>query len=85
MPILRTSDAAKYVGLAAATLASMRSNGDGPPYLKLGSKAVGYSTDVLDAWLKSCVRTSTEGDTSIPVGTGRRKRKPADQSAEAAA
>ena len=57
--ILRTPDAAKYVGLAASTLEKLRTAGGGPKYVKIGVKLVGYTKEALDAWLGKRTRTST--------------------------
>ena len=49
--ILRTPEAAEYIGLAASTLEKMRIGGEGPPFIRLGGRAVGYDIQDLDAWL----------------------------------
>jgi len=49
--VLRTDDAAAYVGLAAATLEKMRLRGDGPAFVRLGCRAVGYDVSDLDRWI----------------------------------
>jgi predicted DNA-binding transcriptional regulator AlpA len=49
--ILRTVEAAAYLGLAPATLERKRSTGDGPEFLRLGGRAVGYDVAALDRWL----------------------------------
>jgi predicted DNA-binding transcriptional regulator AlpA len=49
--ILRTPDAAEYVGLAESTLEKHRVAGTGPRFIRLGSRAVGYDIRDLDAWL----------------------------------
>ena len=49
--ILRTPAAAEYVGLAESTMEKKRLTGDGPEFVRLGPRAVGYSQDALDAWL----------------------------------
>ena len=49
--ILRTPEAATYVGLRPATLERMRATGRGPRYLHLGGRAVGYDIQDLDSWL----------------------------------
>ena len=59
--ILRTADAAEYVGLASATLEKMRLNGGGPVFIRLGGRAVGYDIRDLDEWLDS-QRQATEND-----------------------
>ena len=49
--ILRTADAAEYVGLASSTLEKMRLNSEGPAFVRLGGRAVGYDIHDLDEWL----------------------------------
>ncbi len=58
-PVLRTPDAASYIGLAVSTLEKMRLTGTGPEFLRLGLRAVGYRRESLDAWLQECARRST--------------------------
>ena len=54
--ILRTPEAAKYVGLSASTLEKLRLLGQGPAWLRLGARAVGYDIAVLDRWLDGRAR-----------------------------
>ncbi len=49
--ILRTEEAAEYVGLAPSTLEKRRTTGDGPKFVRLGGRAIGYDIRDLDAWL----------------------------------
>lgn len=49
--ILRTPEAAEYLGLAASTVEKMRLTGDGPRFVRLGGRAIGYDIADLDAWL----------------------------------
>lgn len=56
---MRTPEAAKYVALAESTLTKMRLTGDGPPFVKVGPRAVAYRRSDLDAWLEARVRRST--------------------------
>ena len=49
--ILRTPEAAQYVGLSASTLEKKRPAGDGPRFVRLGGRAIGYDIKDLDAWL----------------------------------
>ena len=58
-PVYRAPAAAAYVGESESTLAKRRMRGDGPAFLKLGKKTVGYRRSDLDAWLEQCRRTST--------------------------
>lgn len=58
-PVYRAPAAAAYVGESESTLAKRRMRGDGPAFLKLGKRTVGYRRSDLDAWLAACRRTST--------------------------
>ena len=49
--ILRTPEAAPYIGLAPATLEKLRVTGGGPRFLRLGGRAIGYDRADLDTWL----------------------------------
>lgn len=56
---MRTSQAARYLGLSARTLEKWRLTGDGPPFVKLG-RAVIYERQYLDDWVDAhrCASTS---------------------------
>jgi predicted DNA-binding transcriptional regulator AlpA len=56
---MRTPEAARYVALSESTLTKMRLRGDGPPFIKVGPRAVAYRKADLDAWLEARVRRST--------------------------
>lgn len=56
---MRTPEAARYVALSESTLTKMRLTGDGPPFVKVGPRAVAYRRSDLDAWLEARVRRST--------------------------
>jgi predicted DNA-binding transcriptional regulator AlpA len=53
---LRPPAAAKYLQLAASTLAKMRGRGDGPAFMKIGTRVVLYDRADLDTWLLSLRR-----------------------------
>ena len=59
--ILRTPEAAEYVGLSRSTLEKRRLSGDGPPFLRLGGRVVGYDVADLDEWLDHQRKTTREG------------------------
>ena len=61
--ILRTSEAAEYVGLSRSTLEKKRLSGDSPRSIRLGGRAVGYDVRDLDEWIDS-QRQATENDDS---------------------
>jgi predicted DNA-binding transcriptional regulator AlpA len=47
----RPPEAATYVGLSVSTLAKQRLRGDGPKFVRLSARAIGYLQADLDAWL----------------------------------
>ncbi|MGD0185220.1 MAG: DNA-binding protein [Roseiarcus sp.] len=49
--LLRPPKAAAYVGLAVSTLAKQRLRGDGPKFIRMSARAIGYLQADLDAWL----------------------------------
>ena len=55
---LRTSEAARFLGLSGRTLEKHRSYGTGPIYRKLGGRVV-YAVDDLEAWAERGAVTST--------------------------
>jgi predicted DNA-binding transcriptional regulator AlpA len=57
--ILRTPDAARYLGLAESTLEKMRIFGNGPRWCRLGARAVGYTVADLDKFINAGQRRST--------------------------
>jgi excisionase family DNA binding protein len=56
--MLRTHEAAEYLGLQKTTLEAWRVRGSGPMFVKMG-KAVRYRREDLDRFLDSKLRTST--------------------------
>jgi predicted DNA-binding transcriptional regulator AlpA len=58
--ILRPPEAGRYIGLSASTLAKQRLRGDGPKFVRLSPRAIGYLQADLDEWLASrrCLSTS---------------------------
>lgn len=58
LELLRTEDAARYIGVSASTLKKLRMRGDGPDFLKLGARIVLYHTNDIENWLRTCRRTS---------------------------
>jgi predicted DNA-binding transcriptional regulator AlpA len=70
--VLRTPDAAKYVGLEPSTLEKMRIYGGGPRYIRLGARAVGYDLRDLDEFIEAGRRQSTAdpGEAAIKLRPG---------------
>jgi len=50
--LLTPEEAAKIMGRAVTTLQSMRSNGGGPKFIKVGHRTVRYKREDIMAWLE---------------------------------
>jgi predicted DNA-binding transcriptional regulator AlpA len=55
---LRTTEAARFLGLSGRTLEKHRTHGTGPRYRKLGGRVV-YAVEDLQAWADTGLRQST--------------------------
>ena len=51
--MMRTPEAALYLGCAPATLSKWRCVGGGPRFVKLGPRIVAYHVEDLNVWLAS--------------------------------
>jgi predicted DNA-binding transcriptional regulator AlpA len=69
--VLRTPEAAEYVGLSTSTLEKLRLTGNGPVFQKAGPKIVVYYPEELDRWLSDHRRTSTSDPGSVRADGGR--------------
>jgi len=54
-----TAEASRIVGFPPCTLHTWRSRGDGPPFLKFGSRSVRYQRRTLFRWLADRQRRNT--------------------------
>jgi predicted DNA-binding transcriptional regulator AlpA len=57
--LLTPKEAARPLKVSLSWLAKARMRGDGPPYVKLGNRAIRYSEAALIQWMKSRQRLST--------------------------
>lgn len=63
--ILRSDEAAKFLGMSHETLSAYRKSGDGPPFRKVG-KNVYYSVEELTEWVMS--RPAYTRNSDVPKG-----------------
>lgn len=63
---LRTSEAARFVGLSGRTLEKHRCYGTGPTYSKIGGRVV-YRIEDLQTWVQRGATQSTSDTTTDPV------------------
>jgi predicted DNA-binding transcriptional regulator AlpA len=66
-PKLRTPDAARYLGLAPATLCRRRVVGGGPRFTRLG-RAVVYDRTDLDSWCDAQGKLRSTSDAGAASG-----------------
>ena len=86
--ILRQRDAARYLALAESTLEKLRLTGDGPRFILLSARAIGYDIADLDAWLESRKHSSTSSSGTGWTAARRsraRTKKPQEPAGEVAA
>ncbi len=57
--VLRTPAAARLLGMSSSFLCKARLRGDGPKFIRLGRRAVGYLESDLKEWLGVQRRQST--------------------------
>lgn len=62
--LLRTSDAAMRLGLSRSWLEKLRLTGDGPPFVRIGARAVAYWSDDLMHWAESRPRYRSTSEAS---------------------
>ena len=69
--LLRTNEAASWLGLSGRTLEKHRTYGTGPSYRKIGGRVV-YALDDLQTWANRGARTSTTDQMPMRVSPARR-------------
>lgn len=80
-PLLTTEQAAELCSVAPRTLVVWRSEGrDGPPFVRVGRRAVRYRPRDIAAWLEAGVRTSTSDPGPVeqpdrPTGASPRRQR----------
>lgn len=74
--MLRTPEAARFLGLSGRTLEKHRTFGTGPSYRKIGGRVV-YALLDLQTWADRGARTSTTEVRESSVQPARRPRPPA--------
>ncbi|RMX61915.1 putative transcriptional regulator [Roseibium alexandrii DFL-11] len=57
--LIRRADVQAYLGIAPQTLARWAHEGQGPRFIKMGSKLVAYRAGDLRRWLETCQISST--------------------------
>lgn len=65
-PLLTPKQLSEMIGLSVQRLATMRMDGTGCPFIRLGSRAIRYERTAVEEWIKANTYTSTDeygGDT----------------------
>ncbi|RVU07011.1 DNA-binding protein [Novosphingobium umbonatum] len=66
IPLMKTSEAAAFLGVSQSTLEKLRLSGNGPRYLRIAGRSIRYRVADLDAWAEAgaCQSTSQYGATA---------------------
>lgn len=59
-PLATTAAVSEYTGISEQRLATMRMEGTGPSFIRLGARAIRYEWDAVNAWIKANTHTSTD-------------------------
>jgi predicted DNA-binding transcriptional regulator AlpA len=57
--LIPRSEVPRYVPVQAQTLARWATEGEGPPFVKLGKRLVAYRSGDLRQWVRENIRTNT--------------------------
>ena len=57
--LIRRSEVPVYIPVQKQTLARWATEGNGPPFVKLGKRLVAYRSGDLRQWLRDNIRTNT--------------------------
>ncbi len=57
-PIVNQTKVAQHIGVSSRTVERWRANGDGPPFVRLGQRRVGYRVADVEAWASRRVHPS---------------------------
>ena len=65
--LLCEKETAKLIGFSIRTLQKWRTQGEGPPFVRVSARAIRYRREDIDQWIVSQIRTSTSdfGDAAL--------------------
>jgi predicted DNA-binding transcriptional regulator AlpA len=66
-PPIREAQAARRLGISPDTLARLRKEGLGPPYIRVGKRVIAYDLVDLSAWLNSRRFEPAAGATAVSL------------------
>jgi predicted DNA-binding transcriptional regulator AlpA len=62
LQLLTEKEAAKLLGMTPRFLQARRVRGNGPPVVRISSRAIRYRVSDLEGWVRDRLRTSTAED-----------------------
>lgn len=68
--LLRTTEAARRLGLSRSWLEKLRLTGDGPTFVRVGSRAIAYWSDDLMRWADSRPRFRSTSEATSEASAG---------------
>ena len=60
--LLKERTVAEILNLSVRTLQKWRCTGEGPPFVRISSRAVRYHREDIEAWVRDHMRSSTSDD-----------------------
>jgi predicted DNA-binding transcriptional regulator AlpA len=62
LQLLTEKEAAELLGMTPRFLQARRVRGNGPPFVRISSRAIRYRVSDLESWVRDRLRTSTAED-----------------------
>lgn len=70
MEFLAEDDVARRLGVSARTLVRWRTTGDGPPFVRLGARRIGYRAADIERWAAARTFASRAAELARAGGAG---------------
>lgn len=77
-PVFSEKQLLEWIGVSSPTLSRWRANGEGPPYVQLGPRRIGYLKSGVEQWLADCERNSRTCNDASSAATGRLQLRSTD-------
>ena len=71
-PLLTPKQLSEITGISIQRLATMRMDGTGCPFIRLGSRAIRYERTAVETWIKENTYTSTDEYSDQPGTTNKK-------------
>lgn len=59
-PLASSKDVAEFIGVTSNALAKLRMDGNGPAFIRVGSRNIKYRWSDVEAWIDANTHTTTD-------------------------